>query len=118
MRSRQTTLPALVAAALLASGCASVPGAGDYRGEERCQPPAGKLLPDPGRCPEFFKGRPGGGGGPVVGVNPGDPGNGDRPKSWYDDHPCAHPAAMNGHPCYNDPSGPVYVEPMPPDYTR
>jgi hypothetical protein len=113
----------LVMAALVGGGCSGIPAAsggsqsGGYRSEARCQPPAGRLLPDPGKCPEFFEGRPGSGGGaPVVGTDPGSPSDAPPYPKPYDDDPCAHPASMNGFPCYNDPSGPVYVEPMPPDY--
>jgi hypothetical protein len=112
----------LALAALVAGGCAGVPAvsggdrSGGYRSEARCQPAEGRLLPDRGECPEFFKGRPGAGGAPVVGGNPGVPGDDDPPNDSYDDHPCSRPESLNGFPCYDDPSGPVYPEPMPPDY--
>jgi hypothetical protein len=110
----------LALAALLAGGCAGADvgldgGSRGYLGEERCRLVG--LLPDPHKCPEYFKGRPGAGGGMPIARPQPYPYPEPTKKPWIDDHPCSRPESYNGFPCYNDPSGPKYIPPVP-DYTK
>ena len=106
----------LVACALIASGCGPL---GGQSGSSKCQlhlapgeiPSVDEVLPPRDECPKLYKGRPG---APPVNIpQPVSPGSPPERKNPYDDNPCLHPSSLNGHPCYDDPSGPVYVPPVP-----
>ncbi len=115
MSLRRITRLALAAGTLVTTGCGPL---GSQIGSDRCElrlapgeiPSVDKVLPPRDECPDLYKGRPG---APPVSLPPVSPGSPPDRKNPYDENPCSHPASQNGFPCYDDPSGPVYVPPVP-----